>query len=111
MRHAASFGSTRSYDNDVNNDTNGYGKLYSGGAAMNGSTTEGAQSICGVGWHIPSDNDWKILEGHLGMSRAEQDNLGLRGTDQGAQLKVGGSSGFEGVLAGHFLGLFSKNEA
>lgn len=103
MRHEVSYGLYRSYDNDVNNDANGYGKLYNGGAAMNGSTTEGAQGICGVGWHIPSDNDWKILEGYLGMTTAEQDVEGYqlyRGTDQGAQLKVGGSSGFEALLAG-----------
>jgi uncharacterized protein (TIGR02145 family) len=89
-----------SYDNDVNNDANGYGKLYNWEAAMNGSVTEGAQGICATGWHIPSDNDWKILEGELGMSTAEQDREGLRGTDQGTKLKVGGSSGFEGILAG-----------
>jgi uncharacterized protein (TIGR02145 family) len=94
-----------SYEDDANNDANGYGKLYNWAAAMNGSTTEGAQGICATGWHIPSDGDWKILEGALGMSKAEQDREGeglprLRGTDQGTKLKVGGSSGFEGILAG-----------
>jgi uncharacterized protein (TIGR02145 family) len=90
-----------SYDNDVNNDANGYGKLYSWAAAMNGSVTEGSQGICATGWHIPSGDDWKILEDALGMSKADQDNTGrLRGTNQGTKLKVGGSSGFEGILAG-----------
>jgi uncharacterized protein (TIGR02145 family) len=105
MRHTIAGGVTfnnavLSYDNDVNNDANGYGKLYNWEAAMNGSTTEGAQGICATGWHIPSDNDWKILEGELGMSTAEQDREGLRGTNQGTKLKVGGSSGFEARLAG-----------
>jgi len=92
----------------------GYGLWYDWEAAMAGSTTEGAQGICGVGWHIPSDDDWKILEGALGMSKAEQDREAIyppmdlieqakywRGTDQGTQLKVGGSSGFEALMA-HF---------
>ncbi|WP_201339201.1 fibrobacter succinogenes major paralogous domain-containing protein [Isorropodon fossajaponicum symbiont] len=71
-----------------------------GQGAMNGSTAEGAQGICATGWHIPSDGDWKTLEGELGMSTADQDNPGFRGTDQGTQLKIGGDSGFEARLAG-----------
>jgi uncharacterized protein (TIGR02145 family) len=111
MRHTVAGGGTfsnniltdtdvLSYDNDVNNDASGYGRLYNWKTAMNDSTTEGAQGICATGWHIPSDGDWKILEGVLGMSKAEQDREGLRGTNQGTQLKVGGSSGFEARLAG-----------
>jgi len=74
----------------------GYGFYYNWEAAMNGSTTEGAQGICATGWHIPSDDDWKILEGTLGMSKAEQDKTGYRGEAyQGKQLLEGGSSGFE----------------
>ncbi len=41
------------------------GALYFWDAAMNGSTTEGAQGICPIGWHVPSDNDWYILESFL----------------------------------------------
>jgi uncharacterized protein (TIGR02145 family) len=70
---------------------------------MNGSTTEGAQGICAFDWHIPSDDDWKILEGELGMSTADQNARGdSRGTNQGSKLKVGGSSGFEAILTGFF---------
>ena len=78
-----------------------YGKLYTWSAAMKGSTTAGAQGICATGWHIPTDNDWKILEGALGMSKAQQDLLGYwRGTDQGQQLSIGGTSGFDTQLSG-----------
>ncbi len=100
MKHAVTTGNAWSYDNDVNNDTNGYGKLYDWAGAMNGSTNEGAQGICAMGWHIPSDGDWKTLEGELGMSTVNQNGTGSRGTDQGTQLKAGGSSEFEARLAG-----------
>ncbi len=40
----------------------GEGLLYQWSAAMNGATAEGAQGLCPDGWHIPSDNEWTILE-------------------------------------------------
>jgi uncharacterized protein (TIGR02145 family) len=50
---------------------------------------------------LPSDDDWKVLEGHLGMSTTQQDLTGWRGTDEGTKLKVDGSSGFEAKLTGY----------
>jgi uncharacterized protein (TIGR02145 family) len=43
--------------------------------------------ICPEGWHIPSDDDWKTLEMHLGISREHADRVGRRGFDQGGQIK------------------------
>ena len=63
-------------------------------------TWDAAQNVCPTGWSLPSDTDWKTLEGHLGMSTAQQNVTGWRGTDEGTKLKVGGSSGFEAKLAG-----------
>jgi len=77
-----------------------YGALYQWNEVMNWTTAEGAQGICPLGSHIPSDNDWKILEMHLGMSQATADLEFWRGTNQGTQLKVGGASGLEIPLAG-----------
>lgn len=77
-----------------------YGGLYQWDEAMQYVTTQGAQGICPAGSHIPSDNDWKILEMQLGMSQANVDATGWRGTDQGTQLKTGGSSGLNMPLAG-----------
>ncbi|SMN17567.1 major paralogous domain protein [uncultured Candidatus Thioglobus sp.] len=57
-------------------------------------------NVCPSGWSLPSDSDWKVLEGQLGMSTAQQDATSWRGTDEGTKLKVGGSSGFEAKLAG-----------
>jgi uncharacterized protein (TIGR02145 family) len=89
-----------------NTDSNGivYGGLYQWDEAMQYVTTQGAQGICPAGSHIPSDNDWKILEMQLGMSQAQADIANAwRGTDQGTQLKSGGSSGLNMPLAGYRL--------
>ena len=64
-------------------------------------TWDAAMNVCPSGWKLPSDSDWKVLEGQLGMSVADQDATGWRGTDEGTKLKVGGSSGFEAKLAGY----------
>ena len=77
------------------------GKLYQWSAAMNNTTNERGQGICPTGWHVPSDCEWMYLEGSLGMSLAEQEDTGSRSTTgEGTKLKVGGSSGFEALLAG-----------
>jgi len=64
-------------------------------------TWDAAMNVCPSGWRLPSDNDWKVLEGHLGMTSAQQNANDYRGTDQGTKLKVGGSSGFEAKLTGY----------
>jgi len=87
------------YDDNGSNCTT-YGGLYQWDEAMQYVTTEGAQGICPAGSHIPSDNDIKILEMQLGMSQAQADAVGWRGTDQGTKLISGGSSGLNILLAG-----------
>jgi uncharacterized protein (TIGR02145 family) len=68
------------------------------------------QGICPDGWHVPTDDEWKTLEGELGMTVAEQNGTGWRGTDEGNKLKsidrcTGNSncstSGFSAPLAGY----------
>lgn len=85
-------------NSNANCDT--YGGLYQWGELMGYSTQEGAQGICPSGWHIPSNYEWKELEIALGMSPAEADLLGNRGTTEGAELRVNGGSGFEALMAG-----------
>lgn len=65
-----------------------YGGLYDWDEAMGYSQTEGAQGICPDGWHIPTEQDWKDLNSYYKYG------------DAGAQLKVGGSSGFDAYFAG-----------
>jgi uncharacterized protein (TIGR02145 family)/prepilin-type N-terminal cleavage/methylation domain-containing protein len=79
-----------------------YGGLYQWDEAMQYTTAEGAQGVCPNGSHMPSDNDWKILEMQLGMTQAEADKpYAWRGTDQGTQLKPSGASGLNMPLAGY----------
>jgi len=76
------------------------GGLYSWNEAMSINETYG---ICPEGFKIPSDDDFKELEIFLGMTQDQADDIqGLlhRGTDQGTQLKEGGSSGFESIMPG-----------
>ncbi len=78
-----------------------YGALYTWDEAMQYSTTEGVQGICPSGSHIPTDNELKTLEMSLGMTQTQADASGWRGTDQGTQLKSGGTSGMSVPLAGY----------
>ncbi len=73
--------------------------------AANPSTTQG---ICPSGWHVPSDEEVKELEMFLGMTREEADMINTwRGVGMGTMLLVGGSSGFDALLAGrNAVGVF-----
>jgi len=48
------------YNGSSTDDT--YGLLYQWSAAMNGTTTEGAQGICPAGWHLPTHDEYTTLE-------------------------------------------------
>jgi uncharacterized protein (TIGR02145 family) len=92
------------YDNSISSrDT--YGGLYTWAAAMNGAAgsdanPSGVQGVCPDGWHLPGDAEWKQLEMHLGMSQAEADNTGNRGTDEGGKLKEEGTSHWDSPNTG-----------
>jgi len=61
-----------------------HGRLY------NWYAVDDSRGIAPVGWHVPSDAEWKELEIYLGMTQAEADAEGLRGTDEGGKLKESG---------------------
>jgi uncharacterized protein (TIGR02145 family) len=94
MNYKTDGGASYCYMNDSSNcDT--YGRLYTNGAA---------QSACPPGWHLASDSEWMTLETTLGMTPNQLGVSGentARGTNQGTQLKEGGSSGFEAKLSGY----------
>jgi uncharacterized protein (TIGR02145 family) len=66
------------YNNDLSN-ANIYGRLY---------RWEVAREVCPVGWHLPSDDEWKILEQNIGISQSMLDTEGWRGDDEGNTLKT-----------------------
>ncbi len=48
-----------------------YGTLYNWKAA---------QGACPAGWHLPTDAEWKTLEMYLGLTQADADYVGSRGS-------------------------------
>ncbi len=53
-----------------------YGLLY------NYAVVENTKNIAPDGWHVPTDEDWKILEKEIGMSAEETQSLGWRGNKE-----------------------------
>ena len=100
-------------DNDViekychsNNEANCdiYGGLYEWPEAMQYIETEGAQGICPAGWHLPTDDEWKILEGTVDseypVGDPVWDQLFLRGFDAGGNLKEAGTTHWQSTNEG-----------
>ncbi|WP_278717399.1 FISUMP domain-containing protein, partial [Bacteroides caecimuris] len=79
-----------------------YGVHYTWSVAMGGSVTEKAQGICPAGWYVPTDEEWRTLEMAYGMTYAQatKDNS-WRGTNEGTQFKVNGTSKFNATLSGY----------
>ena len=91
------------YNNDVSNLVN-YGRLY------NWYAVDDARGLCPSNWHVPTDEEFMTLEMELGMSEAQANGTGNRGTDQGTQMKSSpedspawngtNTSGFSGFVGG-----------
>jgi len=112
------------YDDDENY-CNVYGGLYQWDEMMQYVSENGVQGICPENWHIPTDKEWKILEGSVdsqnGVGNSEWDGTGERGFDAGGKLKsirgwFGGGNGtndfgFRVLPAGYYnttTSLFTK---
>ncbi len=63
-----------------------YGKLY------NWYAVNDIRTLAPNGWHIPTDEEWKILEVNLGMSQLDADDTGCRGINTGGNLKKQGTN-------------------
>lgn len=72
------------YGNDIS-----YKEPY--GALYNWHAVGDKSGLCPKGWHVPSDEEWKILEMYLGMSKEQVDGTVWRGTDQGGKIKEAGT--------------------
>lgn len=69
-----------------------YGGLYSWAAA---------QELAPAGWHLPSDEEWKALETHLGIAASDLDGEAWRGSNNEAnRLKEKGDTGLRVTFGG-----------
>jgi uncharacterized protein (TIGR02145 family) len=60
----------------------GEAQLY--GVIYNGLAMVDPRNVCPTGWHVPTDEDWKVLEGGVGVPVTDLDQTGVRGTAQQA---------------------------
>jgi len=99
-----------------------YGALYNFTAAA---------SACPSGWHLPSEEEWRVLEEYLGMSKEESGGRDWRGSGQigpkvksiagwkegtstnesGLTLLPGGCRGYEGFQSETFCGYYWTSSA
>lgn len=63
-----------------------FGGLYQWFEAVNYDFDGNTQGLCPTGWHVATDNEYKNLEIFLGMTQAQADAFGLRGTNQGSKI-------------------------
>nr|HMU03012.1 FISUMP domain-containing protein [Saprospiraceae bacterium] len=63
-----------------------FGGLYQWFEAVNYDFDGNTQGLCPTGWHVATDNEYKNLEISLGMTQAQADAFGLRGTNQGSMI-------------------------
>lgn len=112
--YAATAGAYTYYNNDIANYTT-YGALYSGHVVMD------SRGVCPAGWHIPIDNEWRLMlksictTGDCDLTWApDNTSSGNQGTDEGGKIKETGtahwnspntgatnSSGFTSLPAGY----------
>lgn len=98
------------YNNEPDSCTK-YGGLYQWWEIMQYATQQGVQGICPPDWHIPTDEEWKVLEGSVdsqyGIGDPEWDNSDFRGFDAGTNLKTstGWNAGGNGSDQFGFSGL------
>jgi uncharacterized protein (TIGR02145 family) len=87
------------YNNKVDS-CNKYGGLYDWGEMMQYIVQQGIQGICPPGWHLPTDEEWKVLEGAVdsqyGIGDCLWDIIDSRGFDAGLGLKSTTGWTFEG---------------
>ncbi len=89
---------------DSDDNCTSQGGLYQWDQAMCGSTESGTQGICPTGWHMPTDSEqhtldyylWDKVTGTCSSGRVDVWACSPAGT----KLKAGGTSGFNGLLAG-----------
>ncbi|MBM2815839.1 MAG: serine/threonine kinase [Ignavibacteria bacterium] len=88
-------------------DSDDWSKLYTGGMCYYQNNDEIDENIgklynwfaisdyrvlAPIGWHVPTDEEWKILEQSLGMTKSQVNSTEWRGTNEGGKLKATGQA-------------------
>ncbi len=76
------------YENDATM-CNRYGGLYQFESILCEDKELKPQGICPLGWRIPTDDDWGLLEIEMGMNTRDVMSYGFRGSDEGSKLAGG----------------------
>jgi uncharacterized protein (TIGR02145 family) len=69
------------FENNVGKTPIEFGRLYN---------YQEANGVCPPGWRLPSDEDWKVLEETIGISKTDLDKTALRGSPVGGMMKEPG---------------------
>ena len=97
------------YNNNPDSCTK-YGGLYQWNEMMQYTTQQGVQGLCPPGWHLPTDEEWKVLAGAVdsqyGIGDQTWDGYSHQGYDAGTNLKT--TSGWYGLNNGTDLYGFSS---
>ncbi len=97
------------YNNNLSNEADTYGALYTWAAAMGGTAyssnanPSGVQGVCPDGWHLPSDNEWRQLMDFLGGRMVSGGKMKEAGTEHWLSPNTGAdnSSGYTGLPSGY----------
>ena len=83
------------YNNDELSNKDLYGALYNW-------YNVGTGKLCPLGWHVPGDTEWKVIEVFLGGPEVAGGKMKLQGTDYWRSPNIGAtnSSGFSAIPAG-----------
>ena len=73
------------YDNDSVTSKETYGALYNW--YVTDSTANGGKNVCPQGFHVPTDEEWFILENYVDQTIENPEDVLWRGTDAGTKLK------------------------
>jgi uncharacterized protein (TIGR02145 family) len=80
------------FENNPEKTPSEFGKLY---------PYQEAVIACPPGWHLPSDEEWKMLEEFTGIPKADLDKTALRGSPAGGMMKEPGMRLWESESAKH----------
>lgn len=81
------------------------------GFLYNFQSVSDQRKIAPIGWHIPSDEEWKELEMFLGMGQEDANEVNWRGNNEGNKLKVLGGNTMYWAKSSDIYEIFGTNES